>query len=108
LKLIGSVNCFFDKELSKRPDRVSGRSTYNKELNERHIEERVVKLILKVFKSVLLLTLVVLIIDYVGQGRLNLLDSAEKRHIVSLGCRLLVLLLLDVKVALFVQAVNKV
>ena len=63
-------------------------------------------MILKVFKSVLLLTLVVLIVNNVAKNGLNLFDSAEKRRIMALSSRFLVLLLLNVKISLLVQSIN--
>ena len=63
-------------------------------------------MILKVLESVLLLALVVLIVYNVAENGLYLLNSAEKRHIMALGGRLLVLLLLNVKVSLFIQSIN--
>ena len=63
-------------------------------------------MILEVLESVLLLAFVVLIVDNVAKNRLNFLNSAEKRHIMALSGRLLVLLLLNVKVSLFIQSIN--
>ena len=63
-------------------------------------------MILKVLESVLLLALVVLIVYNVTKNGLYLLNSAEKRHIMALSGRLLVLLLLNVKVSLFIQSIN--
>ena len=65
-------------------------------------------MILEVLESVLLLAFVVLIVDNVAKNRLNFLNSAEKRHIMALSGRLLVLLLLNVKISLFIQSINKI
>lgn len=65
-------------------------------------------MILKVLESVLLLALVVLIVNNVAKNGLYFLNSAEKRHIMALSGRLLVLLLLNVKVSLFIQSINKI
>jgi len=63
-------------------------------------------LILKVLESVLLLALVVLIVCNVAENGLYFFNPAEKRHIMALSGRLLVLLLLNVKVSLFIQSIN--
>jgi hypothetical protein len=54
---------------------------------------------LKVFEPVLLLPLVVLIVDDVLEHRLNLLDAAEKRHVVPLSGSLLILLFTNVELS---------
>ena len=58
---------------------------------------------MKIFESVLLLALEVLVVDNILKHRLNLFDAAEQGHVVALGRSFLILLLTNVEQTLFLH-----
>ena len=84
---------FLDEELAQVPDSKACRCKDQEDLQHRHIEEAASQTLLVLSVEVLLLSLVLLVVNDCGHGRVNLVDAlVEHVERACSRCRLIIVL----------------